>query len=112
MHLLLKVSVVLTVEIAYAIENDQAVGVERVSFEPGMTVKDVIDRSDLRSFDDPMRWSSVGLSLYGRRVALTTNVQPDDRIEVCKPLRVDPKKARVLRHQRQLRARDNPSKGH
>jgi len=43
----------------------------------------------------------MGLSVWGRRVALTHALRDQDRLEVCRPLTVDPKVARRERFVRQ-----------
>lgn len=41
------------------------------------------------------------VSVWGRKTDRTTTLRDDDRLEICRPLRVDPKKARRERFQRQ-----------
>ena len=44
----------------------------------------------------------LGVSVWGRRRPLDHSLRDGDRVEVCRPLLVDPKEARRLRGRRQL----------
>jgi putative ubiquitin-RnfH superfamily antitoxin RatB of RatAB toxin-antitoxin module len=44
----------------------------------------------------------VEVGIFGKRVTLTTFLQAGDRVEIYRPLQVDPKQARHLRAKRAL----------
>lgn len=46
-------------------------------------------------------WRGLRLAVFGAKVGLQTPLAPGDRLEVCRPLRVDPKRARRERFSRQ-----------
>jgi uncharacterized protein len=59
-----------------------------------------------------LEWPVDGLmvALWGKPVALSHVLQHRDRIELCRPLCVDPKEARRLRYQKQGRRTTQSSK--
>ncbi|MDH3689572.1 MAG: RnfH family protein [Gammaproteobacteria bacterium] len=81
------------VEIVYAEPEEQLVltlDVPRAS-----TVGDAIRRSGILERRPGIDLRRVGI--YGRRVTLSHTLQPDDRIEIYRQLKVEPKKARRSR---------------
>lgn len=66
-----------------------------ISFEVGMTVQDVIDRSNIyHQFPD---LSIFSIGIFSKKVTLETFVQPGDRIEIYRPLICNPKDRRRLK---------------
>lgn len=68
-------------------------GAETVSVElpPGATVRDALAASGFQLLkDQPM-------GIFGKRVALDQPLSPGDRVEIYRPLAVDPKEARRRR---------------
>lgn len=83
------------VEVAYANKTAQALLVVQVS--PGATVQQCIEKSGiLQNFPD-IDLQSAALGIFSRSVKPTDLVQPNDRIEIYRPLEIDPKTARRLR---------------
>lgn len=83
------------VEVVYARPDRQIL--RTVALEPGATVRMAVVRSGIPTECpevDPGR-SAVGI--YGRSVAPDALVEDGDRVEIYRPLRVDPKEARRLR---------------
>jgi putative ubiquitin-RnfH superfamily antitoxin RatB of RatAB toxin-antitoxin module len=79
----------LLVEVVYALPGGaQCV---QVSVPPGATVRDVLQKSGLL----PRVAGSVGI--HGRVVSPDTPVAGGDRVEIYRPLAVDPKEARRRR---------------
>lgn len=83
------------VEVVYALPSEQIL--LRLSVAAGATVAQAINLSGL-----PQRYPGVNISLaqvgiFGRIVALDTMLKAGDRIEVYRPLIVDPKDARRRR---------------
>ena len=86
------------VELAYA---DQArevlMGLE---VRPGSTVLECVECSGLFRLVPDLRDAEVGFAVFGRRVEPADPVSKGDRIEVLRPLEIDPKEARRLRARR------------
>ncbi|RZL11376.1 MAG: RnfH family protein [Rubrivivax sp.] len=60
----------------------------------GATVKDAVLASGLA---DPRQHGEVSVGIWGRRASLGTRLRDDDRVEIYRPLTVDPKEARRVR---------------
>jgi len=86
------------VEVVYALPL--AVDVCRLEVPEGTTVGDAI----LRSRHGQCDLSVHSLSIYGRVVTIDTVLRDRDRIEILRPLRVDPKEARKRRQLHRRRA--------
>ena len=86
----------LQIEIVDARAHEQTV--VRVSVAPGATVQDAVERSGICSEGrcDP----SPSYGIFGRRVAPTQRLVDGDRIEIYRPLQVDPRLARRRRAKR------------
>jgi putative ubiquitin-RnfH superfamily antitoxin RatB of RatAB toxin-antitoxin module len=83
------------VQVVYALPAEQTVVQLRVS--AGTTLKEAIELSGLL---DRYREIDLGLQrigVFGKLRALTDPVQAGDRVEIYRPLRVDPKDARRRR---------------
>lgn len=80
---------VLTVEVAFAAADWQSL--ESLRVEPGSTALDVLQSSKLFS-----RIADVELNLgiWGRPVSNDTHVKDGDRVEVYRPLKIDPREMR------------------
>ena len=87
------------IEVCYAL----AAGATRVELdvEPGATVADAVERSRIvadRSLDP----ATLSFAIFGRRATLESPLAAGDRVEILRPLLVDPKEAR---HRRVLKKR-------
>lgn len=91
------------VELAYADPSREIL----VAFDmrPGSTVEDCIECSGLFRLEPKLRGFRLGYSVFGRRVEPTDPVSDGDRIEVLRPLEIDPREARRLRARRAARSR-------
>lgn len=78
------------VEVCYALpERTELLAVE---VEPGATVQQAIERSGLlHSHPEVAR---CGVGIFGRACDRGDLVQPGDRVEIYRPLNVDPKEMR------------------
>ena len=86
------------VELAYADpEREVLIGFEA---PPGSSVLDCVERSGLFDLAPGLRDAGLGFAMFGRRVEPAAPVSEGDRIEVLRPLRIDPKEARRLRARR------------
>ena len=78
------------VEVAYAERDRQTV----LSFEvePGTTVAEAVDRSGIRALHG--LHGDVALGIWGRSVAPTAVLEGGERVELYRPVPVDPKETR------------------
>jgi putative ubiquitin-RnfH superfamily antitoxin RatB of RatAB toxin-antitoxin module len=93
------VAPVIAVEVVYAAAPHQISRVE-LTLAPGSTVADALAASGLAAqvvSDDAGR-PRVGV--WGRLAALDASLRERDRVEIYRPLQVDPKEARRQRYRR------------
>lgn len=69
--------------------------------KPGSTVRQALETSGLLAQRPDIDLSATTLGVWGRKVALTHVLRDQDRIEIYRPLKVDPKVARRERFARQ-----------
>ena len=69
--------------------------------KPGSTVRQALETSGLLAQRSDIDLSATTLGVWGRKVALTHVLRDQDRIEIYRPLKVDPKVARRERFARQ-----------
>ncbi len=67
-----------------------------IRVEPGTTVGDAIRLSGIRELL-PADFEPAGIGIFGRLVAKSTVLHDGDRVELYRPLRIDPKQARRRR---------------
>jgi uncharacterized protein len=72
-----------------------------VTLPQGGTVRDAIEASGLVQLLPAFDWRGAGAGIWGRKAAADHVLREGDRIEVYRPLKVDPKVARRERFQRQ-----------
>ena len=77
---------------------------------PGSTVLECVEHSGLFRLVPDLRDAKVGFAVFGRRVEPAAPVSTGDRIEVLRPLEIDPKEARRLRASRAGAARPPSSR--
>jgi len=69
---------------------------------PGTTLADAVQASELASRFPALDWRhAMTPGIWGRAVEWDQALKDGDRIELCRPLKVDPKVARRERFQRQ-----------
>jgi uncharacterized protein len=85
----------LRVEVVYATPERQ--WVVAVELETGATLADALARSGLRETCPELAAGPVELGVFHRRQAPQTPLADGDRVEIYRPLQVDPKEARRLR---------------
>ena len=86
------------VELAYADPaREILMGLE---VRPGSTVLECVEYSGLLRLVPELRDAEVCFAVFGRRVEPAAPVSKGDRIEVLRPLGIDPKEARRLRARR------------
>lgn len=83
------------VTIVYAVAD--ASHVLQVELESGATVEQAINASGLLSLVPELRRGALDVGIWNRAARLEAVVREGDRIEVYRPLTVDPKEARRVR---------------
>lgn len=73
-----------------------------LSVTASCTVALAIRRSGILQQFSEIRLEDALVGIHGKRVALDALVRAGDRIEIYRPLVIDPKQARLLRAQRRL----------
>jgi putative ubiquitin-RnfH superfamily antitoxin RatB of RatAB toxin-antitoxin module len=74
---------------------------ERVEVPPGATARDAVRASGLARAFPGLDWEAMTPGIWGRAVAWDQRLEEEDRVELCRPLAVDPKTARRERFRRQ-----------
>ncbi|TCS97613.1 sulfur carrier protein/hypothetical protein [Tepidimonas ignava] len=87
------------VELVWA-EAPRRVRVVTLTLPPGTTVAQALQASGW-PVGEALAQGRLGLSVWGRKAALDTPLRDGDRLELTRPLRVDPKVARRERFARQ-----------
>lgn len=82
----------ITVEVVYATPDAQVI--ETVRLPEGATVAHAITASGLLTRFPQIDLARQAVGIYGRRVRLTDTVAVDDRVEIYRGLRADPKQMR------------------
>ena len=84
------------IEVLYSSENDTLFYADILLNEDEKTVHDAIVHSGvLDRFDIDLERQPVGL--FGQKVPLNHPLEPFDRVEIYRPLKVDPKAQRLKR---------------
>ena len=83
------------VEVVYASTKKQSA--LSVLLSPGATVQDAIIASGLLIHFPEIDLQKNTVGIWGKVVSLTTPVEPGDRVEIYRPLTIDPKEARRAR---------------
>jgi putative ubiquitin-RnfH superfamily antitoxin RatB of RatAB toxin-antitoxin module len=83
----------IAVEIVYALSDRQVL--RRILLPDGSTVEDAIRVSGLRAVFPEMDTTRVGI--HGEPVPVNTILRDRDRVEIYRPLQVDPKDVRRVR---------------
>ena len=84
----------ISVEVCYARADVQAVAALKLT--RGSTARDAVEQSGL-AHRFPELDGTQPLGVYGKRVADDYTLQDGDRVEILRPLTVDPKEARRRR---------------
>lgn len=89
----------MTVEVAWS-ATPQQTGHATVQLPPGSTALDALRASGVADELGADLLDALTLALWGRAITPATVLQPHDRLELLRPLLVDPKEARRLRYRR------------
>ena len=71
-----------------------------VELPPGSSVADALTRSGIATRHPEIDLAAVAVGVFGNRVALDSRLAAGDRVEIYRPLQVDPKEARRRRASR------------
>lgn len=91
-------SVMLRVEAAYAMPDEQII--IRLELKEGSTVHDVLEQSELLQRYPEINATDSAIGIYGRVVPLDHPIRDGDRVEIYRPLTIDPKIERRSRSRR------------
>ena len=69
----------------------------------GATIADVINQSSLLQCYPQLNIEGLSVGIFAKRSTLDARVASGDRVEIYRPLMVDPKQARRLRAQKQAK---------
>ena len=83
------------IEVVYALPEKQLL--KSLTVPAGSTVEQVIHYSGIMDLSPEIDFKKNRLGIFGKLVGLQTAVQAYDRVEVYRPLVIDPKEARKLR---------------
>jgi len=82
----------LSISVVYALPETQAQ--VRLEVPPGTTVEQAVELSRLSVRFPEIRSMPLQCAVFGRHVALSYAVREGDRVEILRPLRIDPKEQR------------------
>lgn len=85
----------MTVECAYAAENSQYL--IALKLENGATIEDVIRASGVLECYPELALEALNVGIFGQKKIITDLVHAGDRVEIYRPLFIDPMEARRLR---------------
>lgn len=83
------------VEIAYARPERQSLIPVRVP--RGATAADAVRASGILAEHPEIEWPGAPLGIFGEKIAADHELAPGDRVEIYRPLTLDPKEARRRR---------------
>ena len=81
------------VEVVFALPDEQTL--VRLAWEPGLTAGTAVDRSKLAERFPQVDNPACALGIHGEKIERDHVLRPDDRVEICRPLQVDPRRMRL-----------------
>ncbi len=84
----------LSVEVIYACPVVQ--DLVRLSIAPPVSVKQALAASGLLE-KHALNIDAIGFGIFGERVKLTDGLKDQDRLEIYRPITIDPKQKRVMK---------------
>ena len=85
----------INVEVAYAEPTHQHI--VKLQVQNGSTIQEVIQRSNILILFPQIKLASQAVGVFGKLRELTDAVYEGDRVEIYRPLLLDPKEARKLK---------------
>lgn len=87
------------VEVAYALPNKQLI--RSFEVEQGITLDDAIRLSGIIEDFPEIYWDAKNVGVFSQAKPLDYVLQENDRVEIYRPLIIDPKEARRLEAEKQ-----------
>jgi len=87
----------INVEVAYATSTQQVI--RNLFVEAGTSVAEAIEQSGILEQFPDIDLSINKVGLFGELIELDANIHDGDRVEIYRPLTIDPKQARKRRAQ-------------
>ncbi len=84
------------ITLAYASSPQQQIEIP-LTVEENCTLALAIQRSGILKIFPEIKLGSVPVGIFGKKVALDEILQNGDRVEIYRPLKMDPKQARLAR---------------
>jgi putative ubiquitin-RnfH superfamily antitoxin RatB of RatAB toxin-antitoxin module len=82
----------LAVTVVYALPKRQTI--VKLELPAGSTVADAVERSGLTQRHGEITARPLACAIFGRAVGSTTTLRDGDRVEILRPLLIDPKEQR------------------
>ena len=92
------------IEVVYALPATQKI--VELSLDEGSTVQEAVEKSGLCEIYATIETGITPVGIYGERAQYNTVLRDGDRVEIYRPLEVDPMQARRLRARSQSQKQD------
>jgi uncharacterized protein len=97
------VKLLITITLAWS-PSERSIYARKLSVTNGSTIEEALEQAFTEKLPLPEDWRSAKLGIYGKLKPRDTVLRDQDRIEIHRALKADPKQAR------RLRAKKNPLK--
>jgi putative ubiquitin-RnfH superfamily antitoxin RatB of RatAB toxin-antitoxin module len=94
-------SAYIVIEVAYALPRCQFL--KRFTVPAGTSLAQAIELSGVTSIFSEIDCTVMKTGIYGKIVSAETILQPYDRVEIYRPLTIDPKEKRRLRSAKRIK---------
>lgn len=92
----------IAVQVAYAKPDLEVI--KSLHVAPGTTLREAVEQSGIVAEVPEIDISTCAVGIYGKQKTLDTVLREHDRVEIYRPLIVDPKEARMRRAQKKKAA--------
>ncbi len=94
-----RIAVMLKIEVVYGLPDKQVL--KKMNVQNGCTAREAVCQSGLDEIFSELDLQTAPLGIFGKSVKDETLLRDKDRIEIYRPLLIDPKEARRKRVQNQ-----------
>lgn len=94
-----RIAVMLEIEVVYGLPDKQVL--KKMNVQNGCTAREAVCQSRLDEIFSELDLQTAPLGIFGKSVKDETLLRDKDRIEIYRPLLIDPKEARRKRVQNQ-----------
>lgn len=94
-----RIAVMLEIEVVYGLPDKQVL--KKMNVQNGCTAREAVCQSGLNEIFSELDLQTAPLGIFGKSVKDETLLRDKDRIEIYRPLLIDPKEARRKRVQNQ-----------